>query len=161
MSDEKKKWSEIVLEAKDDGRVVFFCIDEVLTAPVKEIIKQPADGLLWDLNRDEVTALSWMNKDGMLHWVNNFAVALVIRELKSQLEQLEEDYTMLQKGLCGTNAELSNAWATAEKAEDKIEKLKAENKKLRNHAVHRIGCESWNGKPCDCGLDTLLKGKGK
>lgn len=131
MSDKKKKWSEIVLEAKDDGRVVFLCIDEVLTAPVKEIIKQPADGLLWDLNRDEVTALSWMNKDGMIHWVNNFAVALVIRELKSQLEQLEEDYTMLQRGMCGTNAELSNAWATAERAE-------AENKRLKEY-----GDEGW------------------
>jgi hypothetical protein len=124
MSDKKKKWSEIVLEAKDDGRVVFLCIDEVLTAPVKDIIKQPTDGLLWDLNRDEVTALTWMNKDGMTHWVNNFAVALVIKELKLQLEQLE-----------------------------------AERRIFGNYAQHRIGCEWWEGKLCDCGLDVFLKGK--
>ena len=85
----EKKWSEIVLEERDKGNIVFLCVDEVMVAPVKEIIKQPAEGLLWDLNRDGVTALSFMDEEGMIHWVNNFAVALVIRELKSQLDQLE------------------------------------------------------------------------
>ena len=84
---QKKKWSEIVKEERAKGNVVFLCIDEVLSGPVKEIIKQPADGLLWDLNRDEVTALTFMDEEGMTHWVNNFAVALVIRELKRQLDE--------------------------------------------------------------------------
>lgn len=96
---EEKKWSEIVLEERSKGNVVFLCIDEVMCAPIKEIIKQPAEGLLWDLNRDEVTALSFMDQEGMIHWVNNFAVALVIKELKRQLadaladtqEQLTKD----------------------------------------------------------------------
>ena len=83
---QEKKWSEIVKEERDKGNVVYLCIDEVLSAPVKEIIKQPAEGLLWDLNRDEVTALTLMDKEGMIHWVNNFAVARVIKELKRQLD---------------------------------------------------------------------------
>lgn len=86
----EKKWSEIVREERDKGNVVYLCIDSVMVAPIKEIVKQPADGLLWDLNRDCVTALSFMDEEGMTHWVNNFAVALVIRELKSQVTQLEE-----------------------------------------------------------------------
>ena len=84
---QEKKWSEIVKEERDKGNVVYLCIDEVLSAPVKEIIKQPAEGLLWDLNRDEVTALTLMDKEGMIHWVNNFAVARVIKELKRQLDE--------------------------------------------------------------------------
>jgi hypothetical protein len=91
MSGEKKKWSEIVLEERDKGNVVYLAIDTALVAPVKEIIKQPVDGLLWDLNRDEATALTFMDKEGMIHWVNNFAVALVIRELKRRIEELEGD----------------------------------------------------------------------
>ena len=83
-----RKWSEIVLEERRKGNVVYLCLDQVMVAPVKEIIKQPADGLLWDLNRDEATALSYMDEEGMIHWVNNFAVALVIRELKSEIEAL-------------------------------------------------------------------------
>jgi len=86
---EDKKFSELVLEERDKGNVVFLCIDSIMCAPVKEIIKQPTDGLLWDLNRDEATALTFMDKEGMLHWVNNFAVALVIRELKKEVAQLE------------------------------------------------------------------------
>ncbi len=88
MSEEqKKKWAEIAREERDKGNVIYLCIDSVLSAPVKEIIKQPADSLLWDLNRDEVTALTLMDKEGMTHWVNNFAVALVIKELKRQLDE--------------------------------------------------------------------------
>ena len=95
MSD-KKKWSEIVLEERDKGNVVFIGVEEVMVAPVKEIIKQPAEGLLWDLNRDGVTALSFMDEEGMSHWVNNFAVSLVIQELKSQLTQLEEALSTME-----------------------------------------------------------------
>ena len=87
---EKKKWSKIVLEERSKGNVVFLCIDQVMCAPVKEIIKQPAEGLLWDLNRDEVTALTFMDQEGMTHWVNNFAVALVIKELKQQLADTKQ-----------------------------------------------------------------------
>ena len=91
MGDEKKKWSEIVLEERDKGNVVYLAIDTVLVAPVKEIIKQPADGLLWDLNRDEVTALTFMDEEDKIHWVNNFAVALVIKELKKRIDELEAE----------------------------------------------------------------------
>lgn len=108
---QKKKWSEIVLEERDKGNVVFLCVDEVMVAPVKEIIKQPAEGLLWDLNRDGATALSFMDEEGMIHWVNNFAVSLVIKELKRQLDEaLVENATLEEyathKPGCYENSEL-------------------------------------------------------
>lgn len=96
MSD-KKKFSELVLEEKKKGNVVYLALDQVLSAPVKGIIKQPVDGLLWDLNRDEATALSFMDQEGMIHWVNNFAVALVIRELVAQNEKLRKTYKKIQE----------------------------------------------------------------
>lgn len=94
---EKKKYSELVLEERKKGNVVFIAIDEVMSAPVKDFVAQPVDGLLWDLNRDEVTALTFMDQEGMIHWVNNFAVALVIKELKSQLTQLETENGVLKR----------------------------------------------------------------
>lgn len=87
----EKKWSEIVMEEREKGNVVCILLPDTWgKIPVKEIIKQPADGLLWDLNRDEATALSFMDKEGMTHWVNNFAVAMVIRELKHRLDDCED-----------------------------------------------------------------------
>ena len=91
MEGPKKKWSEIVLEERDKGNVVCILLPgEFGTMPIKEIVKQPVDGLLWDLNRGEETALTFMDQKDMIHWVNNFAVALVIRELHGQVASLTE-----------------------------------------------------------------------
>lgn len=73
---------EMVLKARDEGKVVMWVLpDQLMTAPVAEFVKQPADGILWDLNRGEECALS--SKDS-IRWVNDFAVALTIRELVKQ-----------------------------------------------------------------------------
>lgn len=96
----EKKFSELVLEEREKGNVVYLALDEIISAPIKEIIKQPTEGLLWDLNRDEVTALTFMDREGKIHWVNNFAVALVIKELKSQLAQLEGLWIEYLTGAC-------------------------------------------------------------
>ena len=44
--------------------------------------------------------------------------------------KLEEDYAMLQKGLCGTNAELSLAWVKLEKLRDELKVIKLCNSAL-------------------------------
>lgn len=128
MSDDKKKFSELVLAERAKGNVVFLAIDQVMSMPVKDIIKQPADGLLWDLNRDEATALSFMDEEGMIHWVNNFAVALVIKELKRQLDEALTENAALKRG---------------------IAKYKPD---------HEWSCVSTHdkGDPCDCGFDEFM-----
>lgn len=104
---EKKKYSELVLEEREKGNVVFIAIPgEVMSAPVKDIVAQPVDGLLWDLNRDEATALTFMDREGMIHWVNNFAVALVIRELKSQVAKFEAEIAQLKKDAAPFQAQI-------------------------------------------------------
>lgn len=97
-----KKFSKLVLAERDKGNVVYLALDAVLSSPVKEIVKQPVDGLLYDLNRDEATALTFMDREGMSHWVNNFAVALVIRELKAQIDALQELEKKSIAFYCGT-----------------------------------------------------------
>lgn len=139
MGDDKKKFSELVLSERDKGNVVYLGVSEVLSSPVKDIIKQPADGLLWDLNRDEATALTFMDREGMSHWVNNFAVALVIRELKSQVAQLEEEledhatyYRKIVNGECALD-ELHCACVPA--LRDKIKKQETEIETLKKEAA--------------------------
>lgn len=81
-SEELKK---IVLKAREDGKVIMWVLpDQMMTAPVAEFVKQPADGILWDLNRGEECALS--NTDS-IRWVNDFAVAMTIRELVRQRDE--------------------------------------------------------------------------
>ena len=45
----------------------------------KDFIKQPTDGMLYDLNRDEATVLTFLPDT---KWINDYAVVKVIRELK-------------------------------------------------------------------------------
>lgn len=55
-----------------------------------ELIKQPTGGLLYDLNRDQVTILSSLDDP---KWVNDYASSMVIVELKNQIEELTKNKT--------------------------------------------------------------------
>lgn len=78
---------ELVLQKAKEGKVVSMTIDGPMSADLEEFVKQPAEGILYDLNRDKVTVLTFIDD---VKWVNDFAVALVIEELKSQITDLEE-----------------------------------------------------------------------
>ena len=58
--------------------------------PIKEFIKQPVEGMLYDLNRDEATVLTFIDNP---KWVNNYAVSKVIVALKKRIKELEEQLT--------------------------------------------------------------------
>jgi hypothetical protein len=73
---------DVILREYEEGNIVVFGI-ETQVYNLKEFIKQPVDGILYDLNRSEETVLTWIEDK---RWINDFAVAKVIRELKQQLE---------------------------------------------------------------------------
>jgi uncharacterized small protein (DUF1192 family) len=104
-SESEKKWSEIVLKERKKGNVVYLALDAVMIAPVAEIVKQPVDGLLWDLNRLEEVALTFMDDPANPTWVNNFAVALVIRELHGQVAALQAEVARLRGEILKANVQ--------------------------------------------------------
>jgi hypothetical protein len=84
MSDELKidKIKDLVLQHAKDGKVVFRTLDGFASVSLDEFVEQPTEGLLYDLNRDRVTVLSFIDDP---KWVNDFAVTLVIEKLKGNL----------------------------------------------------------------------------
>ena len=46
------------------------------------MFNQPVDGLLYDLNRDEATIMTFIDSE---KWINDYACALVIRYLMNKL----------------------------------------------------------------------------
>lgn len=70
-----------ILEQRAKGHIVVLGLEGPMMMPLEEFVKQPADGMLYDLNRLEEVALTLT--DGK-KWVNDFAVALVIRKLVEQ-----------------------------------------------------------------------------
>ena len=57
--------------------------------PIKEFIKQPTEGMLYDLNRSDVVVFTFIDDP---KWINDYAVAKVITELKNRIEELENKY---------------------------------------------------------------------
>src|SRR3990167_815158 len=70
---------DYILHKEKEGIVVFNTIEGLYEMKLEDIINQPTDGLLYDLNRDRATVLTWIEDQ---KWVNDFAVYQVIKKLK-------------------------------------------------------------------------------
>lgn len=77
---------EKVVDEYKKGNIVVAGIEGLQSMPIKEFIKQPTEGILYDLNRDEATVLTFLDDP---KWINDFAVAKVITELKKRINELE------------------------------------------------------------------------
>jgi hypothetical protein len=79
-----ESFRDAVLEEYKKGNVVYMSCEGPMSCKLSDILNQPADGLLYDLNRDESVVLTFIEDP---KWVNDYAVATVIRELMSRSSQ--------------------------------------------------------------------------
>lgn len=80
---------DYVLEEANKGNVVVNTECGLVTYKLSEIVKQPTEGLLYDLNRDSMKILTFINDPKC---VNDFACSQVIRYLKEHLYCLQKEY---------------------------------------------------------------------
>lgn len=76
----------MILEEYQKGNIVVSGIEGLQSMDLEEFIKQPADGILYDLNRNESVVLTFLPDP---KWVNDYAVSQVIRALKNRIDKLE------------------------------------------------------------------------
>lgn len=76
-----------ILKEYKKGNIVVSTSEGIMTTSLKDIINQPTEGLLYDLNRDEATILTLIDDP---KWINDYACMVVIRELKKQLKHQED-----------------------------------------------------------------------
>lgn len=79
---------ETILNAHKEGKVVINTVEGPCIVSLEELVDQPAEGILYDLNRSDSITLTFMNDP---KWINDFACAQVIRYLKKQLEEHEKN----------------------------------------------------------------------
>jgi hypothetical protein len=79
-----------ILDQEKLDNVVFATTDALMCSSIEDMINQPVEGLLYDLNRDKATCISNL-REGGITWINNYAVALVIIRLKEKLEKYERN----------------------------------------------------------------------
>ena len=77
---------EQILDENKKGNIVIAGIDGLYVMKLSEFIEQPAEGMLYDLNRNEATTLSSLSDP---KWINDYAVAQVIKALKNRIGELE------------------------------------------------------------------------
>lgn len=75
---------KVIRENEYKGLITIMVFDGLTSIPIDEFIKQPTEGLLYDLNRDKTTTIT-LGRSGNVRWVNDYAVALVIEYLMKQL----------------------------------------------------------------------------
>lgn len=81
---------EMVLEQYQKGNVVIASFEGLGITKLEDFIQQPAEGILYDLNRIEPVVLTFLPDP---KWVNDYAVAKVIRALKDYIAELEDKKT--------------------------------------------------------------------
>jgi hypothetical protein len=87
MKPTKESWQklfDLINEREKLGFVCYETIEGIHECPIEDFCSQGVEGLLYDLNRDEVTTKTLMNE----YTVNNLAVARVIRYLHAKVEDL-------------------------------------------------------------------------
>lgn len=80
---------DLIQQKEKEGKVVFMTIEGPTEADLEKFIQQPTEGILYDLNRDRATVLTFMKK-GNPKWINDYAVGLVIAKLKSKLDEVQK-----------------------------------------------------------------------
>jgi len=88
---EKKfeEFRDLILKKEKEGKIVFMSFDGPCEINLDAFIKQPAEGILYDLNRNRATVLTFIDDP---KWVNDFAVGLVIARLKREIDELKESH---------------------------------------------------------------------
>ena len=86
--DESKNEKDILIkfikQKEKEGKIVFNSMEGLQEIKLKDFIKQPTEGILYDLNRDKMTVLTFIENE---KWVNDYAVGLVIEELKKHYDK--------------------------------------------------------------------------
>ena len=76
------KISEEILYESKNGNIVINTPFGLRVCKIEDIVNQPVDGLLYDLNRSEATIMTFIDSE---KWINDYACALVIRYLMNKL----------------------------------------------------------------------------
>ncbi len=82
----KEELRDKILAEEKKGNIVFWAIDELAVANLDSFITQPVEGILYDLNRSPEVVLTFIDDP---KWINDYAVYLVIKRLKEELDKKE------------------------------------------------------------------------
>lgn len=87
MTDEKLR--DKILEEYKKGNICYRTIEGVMSCPIESFVKQPLEGMLYDLNRDRATVMSFLDDP---KWTNDFALTVLLEHYYNRVKELEAKY---------------------------------------------------------------------
>ena len=84
--DTKEKLKKLILDAWKEGYIVFASIQGLHKQPLEEFTQQPLDGVLFDINRNLDTILTFIDDP---KWVNDFALTKLLEYYYNKCKEQE------------------------------------------------------------------------
>lgn len=83
---DEKELRDKILEEYQNGKICYRTIEGVLSAKIEDFVKQPLEGMLYDLNRDRATILSFLDDP---KWTNDLALTALLEYYYNRCKELE------------------------------------------------------------------------
>ena len=90
----KEELKNMILDAWKDGYVVFASDEGLQKQKLEDFTKQPLDGMLYDINRDAATILTFVNDP---KWVNDFALTKLLEYYYNKCKEYEKTLSKSNK----------------------------------------------------------------
>lgn len=96
MEDNQELLKKIIQEEKNTN-VCIMTAEGMKKIPINNFINQSAESILYDLNRDKVTTITIARTAKGKRWINDYATAVVIENLKKEYDKLSNKYDLLEE----------------------------------------------------------------
>ena len=86
----RKSVCDWVLSEWDKGNLVYADVDGLKSIKFDDFIKQPLEGMLYDINRETATILTFLDDP---KWVNDFALTKLLEYYYNKCKEYEDGKT--------------------------------------------------------------------
>ena len=93
---EERDLAKKVLEEYKKGNICYRTIEGVFTQKIEDFVKQPLEGMLYDINRDRTTVHTFLDDP---KWTNDFALTVLLEHYYNKCKKLEDENKHLQDEL--------------------------------------------------------------
>lgn len=78
VSESAKKLKDLIVKEYKEGYVIVADFNGLSKIKMSDLLEQPLDGILYDINRNEATIMTFLPD---LKWINDYASMAIIKEL--------------------------------------------------------------------------------
>ena len=79
--------NEAVFQAFKDGYIVIYTVDGLERVPIENFVKQPLEGMLYDMNHLESVIRAHAKNDNDFGWVNDMAMLKTLEYFYNKANQ--------------------------------------------------------------------------